>query len=166
VHELIAADGDPHVRRSWRDGREEKQIARGHFAVLHRFPLLKLIPDFARQGDAVSGEHVLGKSAAIEPVGIDAAVPVRRPAKRQRRTDQGVAVYRFVNGKERVLNGRGLRLRWGLVPGIPLMTGRRKWAGSGDSSGASRSARARSWLRSHSMPERRVVVRFIDAIVG
>ena len=89
-----------------RDGRKEEQIARRQLlAALHRFPLFKLLSDFARQRHAVLGEHVLRKSAAIESLGIGAAVPVWHPAKRQRRADEGVAVH-----------SRGLRRRGRLDP--------------------------------------------------
>src|SRR2546430_9082343 len=92
MNELIAANRNPYMGRTGRNGREKEQIAGGQFLLLHGFSLLELIADFAGQRDAVPGEDVLGKSAAVEPLRVGAAVPIGSPAKRQRRPGERVAV--------------------------------------------------------------------------
>ena len=83
VDELIAADGDAHVRGAGRDRREEHEVAR-----LARRPRstslsrLELLAHFARHLEAVLREDVLHEAAAIESRRVGAAVPVRRAAQR------------------------------------------------------------------------------------
>ena len=92
VHELVAADGDADVRCA-RGRRFEKNTRSPglKLVVRDRTPLTGLIRDFARHPDAVLREDVSDEAAAVEARRVGAAVPVRRTAQRERRSDDGVA---------------------------------------------------------------------------
>ena len=92
VDELVAADRDCDVRRFGTGRREEDDIARREVLRLHRFPDPKLLAYRARQRHAVLREDVLGEAAAVEALGIAAAIQVPDSTQRQRRSDQRVPV--------------------------------------------------------------------------
>ena len=88
----VAADGDRHVRRA-RLGRVKNSRSPGaRSSALTELPTRYCSRTVARQRHAVLREDVLREAAAVEAVGIGAAVAVRRAAQRERRPDQRVAV--------------------------------------------------------------------------
>ena len=93
VHELVPADRDRHVRGPGLGRRKEDDVARRQIPRLpDRFSHPILLADLAREREAMLGEDVLSKPAAVEAVRIDAAVAVRRAPQRERRARQRVAV--------------------------------------------------------------------------
>ena len=87
MHELVAANGDAHVRGASAQGPEEHQIARLH--VVHSDPPAGavLIADLAWQCRTVQSEDVLDETAAVETRWIRTTVHVGDAAKGERRGD-------------------------------------------------------------------------------
>ena len=98
MHEGVAAERNPDVRRAWRDRAEEEQVAHRDVLGLHRFPFPVLLLHIARQGDAVLPEDVLREAAAIEAVGIAPAVAIGSPAEPKRRSCEGIGVEDWGTG--------------------------------------------------------------------
>jgi hypothetical protein len=98
VHELIAVDEDADVRRAARHSVEEHEIARLQIVLRDLRSDLELLLDLARQREPDLREHPLREAAAVEALGIAAAVAVGRPPIAQCRVDQRL---------------RGLWGRWG-----------------------------------------------------
>jgi hypothetical protein len=66
VHELVAANGDAHVRGASAHGLEEYRIARLHVIHIYPPPDAVLIADLSRQGRTVLPEDVLDETATVE----------------------------------------------------------------------------------------------------
>ncbi len=84
MHELVAAHRDSHVRRTGGNRGEEHEIAGHDPARIDLAPNGKLLAHVAGHRQAVLSEHILHEPAAVESLRVCAAVPVRRPAQRER----------------------------------------------------------------------------------
>ena len=77
MDELVAVNGNGHVRGSWATRREEDQVAGRHVCAADRSPNPELLVDRSRELHPVLVEHVLREAAAVEAPRVCAAVPVR-----------------------------------------------------------------------------------------
>jgi len=94
MDELVAADGNRHMRRA-RFGRGEKQEIAGFDAAgSDTRSHLELIADRSWQADTVLREHVLREAAAVEAVGVGAAIAIRNAPEVKRRADERVVIRR------------------------------------------------------------------------
>jgi hypothetical protein len=89
VHEAPTADHHADVGRTPAHGFEEDEISRLDVLQVDFATLLKLIPYFAREHLAMSGERPLDQPAAIESRGIAPTIPVRNTEEVERGLDDG-----------------------------------------------------------------------------
>jgi hypothetical protein len=81
VHELVTSDSNAHVRRTWRDRREEHQVSRLERARVHLPPNPKLVAHVARHLHSMLVIDELDEPAAIEAFRISPAISIRRAAE-------------------------------------------------------------------------------------
>jgi hypothetical protein len=67
VHELIAVDDQPHVRRAAGNGLKKNKITGMELVEIDFFPHAELVANLARQPEPELCEDVLDEAAAVEP---------------------------------------------------------------------------------------------------